>query len=122
MTLTAHELSDMRDDAELLLPSTCTILELTTTPDDMGGYTQSWGTAGTAISCRLDAMSATMRAHAEADQFTVHSGWVLFVPYDQAIATGNRVVISSDTYNVMGVDDDHDWRALRRAFLDREDH
>jgi len=121
MALTDAELENMRDDAELYLPDTCTILSLTTAKDDIGGDTQSWGTAATSVSCRLDAANWQARAAAEADRFTVHSAWILFVPYDQTIATGNRVVIDSETYRVMNIDDTHDWRILKRAFVDRAD-
>lgn len=118
-TFTAAELAQMRLHAEELLPSTCTIAVRTTSADGMGGVTESW-TNTTGVPCRLDAITALgMRSVATGDKFTIHDAWTLFVHWDRAIAVGNRVVFDGDTYEVLGVEDDHDWRLLRQATLQR---
>jgi len=41
------------------------------------------------------------------------------VHWDRSIAPGNRVVFDSDTYEVLSVDDDHDYRVARRAVVQK---
>ena len=119
--LNAVELTSMRYDAELLLPSTCTIQTLGIVADGHGGMTKTWMNTYTSVACRLAPVQQSERTDASGGQFTVHSAWHLSVPYDQAIVTNNRVIYASDTYEVMQVDDDHDFRVLRRATLRRVD-
>ena len=125
MTLSTRELADMRAHAEQLLPTTCTILYRTgKTSDGMGGWTETWGTAATSVSCRLDAMPASYRVDTSGEQWKVHNAFKLLVPYDQDINMGGtpvRVTLGGDTYHVIAVDDDQHWRMLRRAFVRRVD-
>ena len=51
--LTSAELTAMRSVQTEALPDTCHILRLGGTADGMGGYVESWGTAGTAVACRF---------------------------------------------------------------------
>jgi len=118
MTLTAAELDQARLHAEELLPSTCTIQVRSTAPDGMGGITESWADTED-VPCRLDAIGVAGKGSATGDQFTIHTAWVLYVHWDRAIAAGNRVVFAGDTYEVLSVQDDKDWRLLRKAMLQR---
>lgn len=118
MTLTAGELAQARLDAEELLPSTCTIKVRSTSPDGQGGVTESWSDTDS-VPCRLDPMNVAAKSSASGDKFTVHDVWTLYVHWDRSIAAGNRVVFDSDTYEVLSVHDDNDWRLLRKATLQR---
>lgn len=121
MTLTATELDLIRTHAETLLPSTCTIQTRSTVPDGMGGVIESWADTYTNVSCRLDTMKVWTRSDASGEQFRVHNAFTLFVPYNQAIASGDRVIFDDDTYEVRAVNDNQDWRALRSAVVVRID-
>ena len=118
MTLTAGELTQARSDAEELLPSTCTIQVRSTAADGQGGVTESWSDTD-GVPCRLDAMNVSARSSASGDKFTLHDAWTLYIHWDRSITAGNRVVFDSDTYEVLSVQDDADWRLLRQATLQR---
>jgi head-tail adaptor len=117
--LNASELTAMRSLAETMLPSTCTIQTPTRTSDGMGGFTNSWANTYTLVPCKLSAGPGPTAQYG--GQFQVHSEWMLSVAFDQAIAGGNRAVVNSDTFEVVRVQDDHDFRILRRAELKRVD-
>ena len=118
MTLTATELTRMRTDAEDLLPSTCTIQTLSTIPDGMGGVEESWSDIDD-VPCRLDITNWQSKTAIDGDQFSLHDIWLLYVHWDQAIASGNRVVFDGDTYDVLSGQDHGDWRMLRQVLLQR---
>lgn len=120
VALSADELAGMRDDAEtLLLTQTCTIQTVSRASDGMGGFTETWNNTHTNVPCRLSPQGGSGRV--QGDQFTVVTGWVLDVAYDQAIAAGNRVVLGGDTFDVLEVRDDHTDRIVRRAAIKRLD-
>ncbi|MFQ5433490.1 MAG: head-tail adaptor protein [Anaerolineae bacterium] len=120
--VTSAELTQMRADAEaVVLPSTCTIQTVTRTADGMGGWSDSWANTYTSVTCRLAPLGAGRAQTERGEAWAVSGAWVLTVKQDQAIAAGNRVIYSSDTYEVISVQDDHDFRVLRRAFLRRID-
>ena len=55
--ITSDMLATMRDIiTSNLLPDTCNVVSITNTPDGEGGVTQTRGTIGTAIACRLDVL------------------------------------------------------------------
>ena len=117
--LTERELELMRHEATDWLPDLCTVQTRATAPDGQGGVTETWASA-TNVPCKLNV--ATLRnAGRFGEQFGMHVNFVLSVRHDQAIASGNRVVLNSDTYEVIAVDDDHTYRPLRRAYLRRID-
>jgi len=116
MSLTMRELISMRQTASLILPSICSISVHTLVPDGQGGQTETWTTTAN-IPCK---MSTTLGR--SGDQFTrlgemhgTHHLVIFGLKYDQAITPGNRIVFSGDTYEVVGVDDSHDWRVLTTA-------
>jgi len=117
-TWTAAELAQARLHAEELLPNTCTIQTRSTAADGMGGVTETWSDTDD-VPCRLDAVNMAARSSASGEKFTIHNIWSLFVHWDRAIAAGNRVVMGGDTYEVLSVQDDMDWRLLRKATLHR---
>ena len=85
--ISAVELTRMRYDAELLLPSTCTIQTVSNPPNDQGGNPLTWANTYTSIACRLAPVSQSDKTDVSGDKFTVHPAWHLSIPYDQAIAT-----------------------------------
>lgn len=114
--LSAADLSQMRDDIELLMPDTCTIQSLTLASDGQGGQTETWGTALASAACRLDFIRGdeTLTSGAIQPYTTV----MLSLPYNTVITTENRVVHDSVTYNVTSVNDGQSWNIVKRAVLE----
>ncbi len=117
--LTAKELTDIRAEVEKMLPGTCTIMDRSTTRDAIGGGTATWGTASADVLCKLAPERAMVGGLG--GQVSVYTGWVLSVPFDQAVTAGQRVVYDSDNFEVVSVEDDHDFRFVRRVYLRRSD-
>ena len=115
MSLTASELSAMRDHLEEILPDTCTIQTRSWQADGMGGGSYTWSDTYTNVKCRLAARPYREREEVSGGRLTVHSVWVLTLPWDQAIDETMRVVHDGETYEVVAVDDTHSERACRRA-------
>lgn len=110
-------LTAMRSAIGELLPDTCNVLSVTNTPDGMGGNTQSWGTAGTAIACRLD-----MQTGMETDvggAIQPFTRFILSVPYDTTVANANRIEHNSVTYSVISVNTNQSWIAVKRVELEK---
>jgi len=113
-------LSAMRDAIADLLPDTCNILSVTRTADGMGGINESWGTAYSGISCRVDMNSGLMegREVTTADALHPYTRYILSVPYDTVITTDSRVEHSGTTYNVSSVNTEQSWMAVKRCWLE----
>jgi hypothetical protein len=116
--LTACELAAMRDCAEGYLPDTCTVQTVSRASDGMGGFAETWANTYTSVPC-MHSPGGGEAARVIAQQFGVSTVWVTSVAYDQAVATGNRIVFGNDVYEVLHVEDDHTYRALRRAYSRR---
>lgn len=100
--LQSDELTAVRETVALVLPDTCNILSPTRTGDNQGGWTDSWGTAGTAIACRLDGNLGGQRENVSGGGLRAHAAFILTVPYDTTIQSGWRVEHSGNTYAVIG--------------------
>ena len=114
-TLTADQLSRMRDTQEGALPDTCTIQYPTVTADGIGQPVKSWSNRATGVECRI--APRTIRERILGSRETPVGEWVLTVPCDQTIETGDRVVYSSRTFEVVGVEKDESWELVTRAGL-----
>lgn len=117
--LSAKELSDMRTVADDFFPDTCTIQTATSSTGAMGGIADSYANTYTDVTCRLDPASSEGSEAIVNEALEGRSMWILNIPYDQAIAIGNRVVHSSVTYEVRSVWDTHSYSTIRRASLVR---
>lgn len=114
--LSAAELAQMRSDINQLLPDTGYILALTRTSDGGGGWSESWGTAGTAV-CRLDFPNPGKEQSA-ADRLQSFKSGVLNVPYDTTITTANRLSLNSHLYNIVGVNIDQSWIPVKQCLVE----
>lgn len=117
MTLTTLELSQMRDDAEDLLPDTCTLQTVARTLDSMGGWSEAYSAQHTGVPCRVWLMRGG--EYPVGARMSEVTRWVLNVPYDQALDATMRVVHGSETYQVNDVNDTGSERLQRRAWLTR---
>lgn len=117
--LTAADLAYMRDVVEDMFPDTCNILSESLTPDGQGGVTSTWGTVAGTVACRLDnetSRSGSVMVAAGALR-QVHQ-YILSLPYNTSISTGNRVEISSTLYAVVAVNVNVSWKVVARATLE----
>lgn len=107
----------MRAAIEELLDTTCNILSPTLATDGAGGMTATWGTAGTAVACRLDAKSFSETV--QGATMTPQYGYMLTLPNSTTIEENYRVIVGSDTFTVTSVDAGKSWSACVRAYLER---
>lgn len=117
--LTSDQLAYMRDTiSDNLLPDTCNILDPTNTPDGLGGFDETWGTATASAACRVD-QKKRMETD-EAGALRPASGWVLTLAHDQAINTTQRIEHNGQTYRVVAIKEDASWEASTRVDIERE--
>ena len=120
--LTTTELAAFRTHAEELLTDTCTIQQVTRTADSIGGWSESWTNRGTAISCRLaQHITRSERDSMGVGRLQESQYWTLSLAHSQTIAVTDRVVVDSETYEVVALNDDDTERVLTRATLRRAD-
>jgi hypothetical protein len=117
MGLTASELTVMRDTIELLMPDTCNITSITNVSDGEGGVTQSRGTTGTSIACRLDALQG--REQVTGGAVEPYITYMMSLPYDTTVAPANIIEHSSVDYMVKSVNRNQSWKAVVRVELER---
>lgn len=110
-------LAAMRGVQEDLLPSTCTIKEASESSDGIGQVVEVWTAidGGTDVACRLALRRADERIAGE--KVTAIGDWVLTVAHDQAITTAHRVVVGSQTFDVVGVNTGESWETATRVDL-----
>lgn len=110
------ELTSMRSAFEGLMPDSCNVLTPTNVPDGIGGYSQTWGTAGTAIRCRID----SVRGYEAQSAGGVYPGhrMVVTMPYNAVVTTEGRIEHGGLTYNVIAVDADKSWKITTRVVVE----
>ena len=121
MSLSTLELSQLRADAEVYLPDTCTLQTVTRTVDSVGGWADTWADTYTSVACRLSPMVFNQPEKINAAQMSSTTRWVLSVAHDQALNATMRCVHDSATYEIEHVEDTHSNRTARRAYLRRVD-
>ena len=123
-SLTTEELTSIRNDIDDLLPDTGYVIEVTETPDGMGGNTEGTAVAtdGT-VTYRLDPETEQRLRVSETitgRSLQPYHRFVLTLPYDTTITSNNRFLgASADYYNITSVDDDKSWRASVRCYVER---
>lgn len=112
------ELNAIRAELEALtMPTTCYILAKTSVSDSMGGFTDTWGTVGTAA-CRLDRAS-TGYERQSGGGVDAWQGWVLSLAHDTTITEAYRVVVGSSTFAVKAVDPEKSLNAVLRVYMEQ---
>lgn len=122
MSLTAGELSAMRDISDNILTQTCTIMRPTRVADDAGGYGTALGTVAANVSCRIATKSNAMIGKDMLEQSEALVGaldYILKLPYDQAVAVDDRIVVGSETYIAEIVWEDHQWVMVKRVKISK---
>lgn len=113
--LTASELDAMRDIEESVMPGTAYILSYGTASDGMGGFTETWGTVGTAICDLWQINRRGDREQVAGNQITSQGDWFVTVPWDTVIDARNRVEIAGKTFEVTFVPKDSTWQSALRV-------
>ena len=113
--LPASELAEVRTQAEAAFDTTCTIQTYVET-NVKGSVTKAWSSTYTAVACRLAPLKQG-REYQTAQGLVAVAGYVLTVAWDQAVTAEDQVIVSGDTYDILGVEDDHSYRTARRAYL-----
>ena len=87
-----------------LLNTTCTIQSLTKSHDeDSGQETESWADSATNVKCRIDqAKGGEVRAATSIYEKATH---ILFIKNRTISEETNRIVIGSETFNILLVAD-----------------
>lgn len=117
--ISSAELTVMRAILANTLPDTAVIQSSTLSSDGEGGGTIAWSavTSGT-VACRLDPVSSSAAYDAVvAGKESLRVLRQLTVPHDAPLALNRRVVVGSQTYEVVSLADDNSWRIDRRAIL-----
>lgn len=111
----SDELTQIRTDLETTLPDAGTIYSLTRASDSQGGWTETWGTAGTSA-CRIDFIGGQERVTAGALLPYTHA--IVTLPQATTITAQNRFVHSSGTYTVQAVNTGS-WLGVKRATVQK---
>jgi len=120
MTIDTAMLTAMREAIGELLPDTCNVLSVTRTPDGMGGNTETWGTASSSISCRVDldqGQTAGME-RVTADSLRPYTTYILSIPYDTTVTEQSRIEHSGATYAITSVNTEQSWMAVKRCRME----
>lgn len=115
-SLSTKELDRIRSDIGDTLPDTCTIMSPTYTQDNFGGFTQVFGTASANVPCRLDVIKP--REQVIDGKNTHFTQFMVSLPWDTTISPNYRVVIGSDTFNVVGISPAKSWNVVKRAVVE----
>lgn len=118
--LSTNELAQMRRDQDrTLLDETCTILTATSAANAIGERVLTWGTAGTAVPCRLMPSPMIPFARNVAGQVSTLASWFLTLPHGTVVNAGDRVVIDSVTYEVVQSWDEETFKTASRIAVNR---
>jgi hypothetical protein len=114
--LPADELAQIRTDLETTLPDTCNILSLTRSSDSQGGWSETWGTAGTTIACRVDFIGGAEAVTGGA--LIPYSRAIVTLPQATTITAQNRIEHGGNTYTVQAVNLGS-WLGVKRASVEK---
>lgn len=117
--ISTAQLTKMRSQVEELLPDTCVIHGAVNGIDSSGYPTQTYGavTGGT-VNCRIDPLgnkTAQLALYAEREAIKVLLQ--LTVPYDAPLLSDYRIVVGSNTYEIVQLDTQHSWNVSKRAIV-----
>lgn len=108
--MNAKYLARLRRVAERNMTQTAIIKRLTKTSDDAGGYTSAWATAATSPCAATTSLGQSEQALAQ--RLAVVNAWVVRLPAGTEVAPEDRIVIGSDTLEVVHVSSGT-WETVR---------
>lgn len=113
--ITAAELAAMTAIEESVLATTGYILTYGTASDGMGGFTETWGTAGTVLCDLWPINRRGNRENVAGGQITSQGDWFITFPTGTTITAKDRVHINNKTYEVTFVPADSQWQTALRV-------
>lgn len=99
--LSARDLTAMRAECALVLDQTATIQRNTPVSDGRGGFTESWGTAGT-VACHV--LPRQGQTTLEGDRPVSVTLWEILLPVGTNVTARDRLVIGGETYEISDLD------------------
>ena len=115
--LTAAELSAMRTVQAQAMPETCTIQRSTRTANGIGEAVVTWSSVATGVACRLAPQPVSSTQTPLGDGRAVVVSWWLTVGLGVDVRSGDRVIHSSGTYEVINAFVGFAWETARRCEL-----
>jgi hypothetical protein len=116
--LSAADLADMRATVADLLVETATLSRGTPASDGAGGQTVTWATAAT-VAARLGPVGGSPEEREVAHRVTSPSLRTVTLPAGTDVRLGDRLVISTVTYEVVAVLAPRSWELSRRVVCAR---
>ena len=110
--LSSDELAAIRAEQVATMPDTCTVQSVTRTADGMGGFTEDWDDSAS-YACRLSVTSG--RELEIAARITNQRAVTITLPHGSAVTTGSRLVIGSQTYEIITVLTSGAWSTALRV-------
>lgn len=110
--MNAVTLARLRRVANANMNESATVSRPTRVSDGLGGYTETWATASTLSCRRLSTLSQAEQRIAE--RLSVVRPWIVQAPALSDVRESDRLVIGSDTLEVVHVAASS-WEAVRRV-------
>lgn len=105
--ISATELTAMQADLTASMPSTVNISRVTLTSDGMGGQSEAWATVGTVVA-RVSPNGAGLDDIAGGEVIN-QTPWVVTVPVGTSVSERDRIIFSSQTFEVVRTDTPRSW-------------
>ena len=116
--LTESDRAYARVSALQLMPESVTIQTYSSEQLSTGGWSQEWDDSYLNVRARISARSGLAGQERRiADQIQTEVDFLLTLPYDQPIATKNRILFEGQTLEVVFVDALRSLDTARRCFL-----
>lgn len=113
MSLTAGELTQIRDEMAASLPDTCTIRRVTPVATETGGWTET--TVDTSVACRVAPLGSRDAQIAGAMGYT--SDHVVTLPAETDVRASDRIVWNGQTFEVNGPPRTRSEELVRRVYV-----
>ena len=110
-----HELKWMRALQERAQPGTVVIYRRTLTRDAMGGFSEAWAAAGTAIGRIYPQNSRAFGEPVMGERVTSESRWFATFPVGTDVTAEDRLSYESRTWEVIRVNNDEMYQTAVRA-------
>ena len=112
--LSASDLTALQAAQEGLLPDTCAVHRATTEADGLGGVTASWAPTGDAYACRLSSRGVPDE-YLQLAAVRGKTPWMVTLPTGADVLRTDRLVIGSQTLEVVGFASGGAWETAKRA-------
>ena len=106
-----NDLIYVRGEAQVSLPDTVSIQRRTLTSDGQGGFAESWSISYPNISARLGKSGNSETINGSRQEAVVTL--TVTLPYSQSVEESDRIIHSTGTFEVTGINDSQTWGTVR---------